>query len=215
MPSIRNQVQFPVQYPDGTNKGNVTSGRHSLFGVLYLTTPGSSQTPKPVGGLSAFSIEETNATHFQAQAGNDWLEPVFGMRQWQGNGSRFQIRGADLQELLQREYSNLSDIDFRFTPFIWQYTFNYTSPTGSPNYESAVWQWMTIFITSYRISIPDPFSLISEDFQFIGKGYSRHDLNNEYSMSNPTYLQGAGAFATSSGTNNALNSVGSAASLIG
>lgn len=191
--SIRNQSIPGVPYPDGVSKGNVSLGRHTLFGSLSIFTPGG--TPKVVGGMQAFRVSETNGTNFRAMAGNDWLEPVFGMRQWQGSGSRFQLRGADMPELLAREYTNLSDIDFRFTPFIWQYTFNYQGPSGGPTVENATWSWMTVWITEYTWSYSDPMTLISEDFSFIGKGYNRSDMNGEYQLKNLQQLWGAGKFA--------------------
>lgn|GEM_PF-4941856 len=195
--TIRNQHIPGVPYPDGVGKGNVSLGRHTLFGSLSIFTPGG--TPKVVGGMQAFRISESNGTNFRAMAGNDWNEPVFGMRQWQGSGSRFQLRGADMQELLAREYSNLSDIDFRMCPFIWQYSFNYQGPSGAPTVETATWSWMTVWITEYTWSFSDPMTLISEDFNFIGKGYNRSDMGGEYQLSNLQQLWGAGKFADAGG----------------
>lgn len=196
--AIRNQIIPGTPYQDGSGGGNVTYGRHTLFGVLSLTTGNPTSTgssgAKALGGMQSFAMEETNGTQFRPQAGNDWLEPVFGMRQWQGNGSRFQIRGADLQELLAREYTNLADIDFRFCPFTWQYSYNYAGPTGLPVIENALWSWMTIWVTSYRISFADPMNLLSEDFSFIGKGYSRVDNGGDYQLQNSQQLWGAGRF---------------------
>ena len=192
--NIRTQT-LPGTAPflDGSNGGNVSIGRSTLFGKLYMFIPNS--TPKEVGGMQAFSVSETNGTQFRYMAGSDWLEPVFGPRMWQGSFSRFQVRGADFQELLYREYDNLGDIDFRFTPFIWQYGFNYQSPNGQKTIESAQWNWMTVWITTYTTSFADPFSQIMEDGQFIGKGFHRSDGNGLYSIKSNPVLWGDGGFA--------------------
>jgi hypothetical protein len=96
--------------------------------------------------------------------------------------------------MLADQYTGLSDIDFRFCPFIWQYNFLYQSPNGQVTVENAHWSWMTIFITSYSVSFADPFSLISENFNFIGKGAHRTDGAGKYAISTAHNLWGAGTF---------------------
>ena len=201
-PQIRkNTVPSTAPFFDGTGNGNVTIGRSTLFGKLFMQVPGSK--PLEVGGMQAFSVEETNDTQLRSMAGSDWQEPVFGARRWSGSFSRFQIRGNDFQEMLSQVYPGTGDPDFRFCPFIWQYQFQYQGPSGAPLIDNASWNWMTIFVTSYRVSFADPFSLIMEDGNFIGKGYHRTDGAGKFKLASAQTLWGAGGFAGSGQQTNA------------
>jgi hypothetical protein len=152
--------------------GNLTAGRHNYYGTLYIGDT-------PIGGMQAWSVRETNGTQFIPNAGNDWLEPRFGMRMWQGQGSRFMIRGRDLQQIMRRYYAFgnkglLTDVDFRFTPFTWLFHFNMESYLHR-KIEDLAWHIATVWITEYTWKYTSPFDLLYEDFSFIAKGLRRVD----------------------------------------
>lgn len=184
----------PTPYQDSGKNNNVTLGRHTYFGSLWLST--GDGKPKLVGGMQAFSVEENNNTNFRAMAGCDWLEPVFGMREWSGQGSRFMIRGNDLQEILHQKFGSVTDIDFRFLPFTWQFAYNFVSVTGNTDFENMHWAWATVIVTRYRWNFVGPNELVSEDFSFIAKGYTRSHKGGKGQMNNDTSLWGRGVGQT-------------------
>lgn len=154
-----------------TSDGNSTLSRHTLFGNLYLVHGTKSVL---VGGMQSFEVEEINNTQFRASIGSDWLEPVWGMRMWQGQGSRMIIRTASLQAALGSTLSQTGflDLDFRLLPFQWQYFYQYTNVYGTKNFDVHLNNWFTVYITNYRWAAPGPNELITENFNFIAKGFS-------------------------------------------
>jgi hypothetical protein len=185
MATIRTQdLSFDPSQAGSVHDG-ATMGRHALFGTLSLVVPTTTgATSYTVGGMQAYSMEENNNTVFRNQAGNDWLEPVYGMREWSGQGSRFQIRGQDLMNIFSNYgvigvqnnkavLANFQDLDFRFMPFVWHYQFLYEDPSGSLTYENTNWAWAQVWITRYRWTFTSPTELLSEDFSFIARGYQR------------------------------------------
>lgn len=168
--------------PASMSDYNTTSARHSHFGTLYLND-------EPIGGMQNFNIREQNGTVFIPQAGNDWLEPQFGMRFWSGTGRRFQVRGKDIAEILQLSNTDVHDMDFRFLPFDLRWHFLFKSASGRTSFEDLTIHYHTVLITDYQWSFESANSLVMDDFTFIGKGYGRADSGAQ-GMSTPTYLWG-------------------------
>jgi hypothetical protein len=190
----RDIVTYGNPYSDGSSANSyVTSARQTRFVTLGILGP--SNKIYNLGGVQTLNFTQSNGARWEAQAGDDFLEIIFGMRSWAGQFVRRAGRGVDFEEMVRRVYPDMVDIDFRDIPFIMSTRYRYQNYNGSKLYEAAEWRLRKVFCTDYRLdAIPGPMDVMRETVTVIAAGHSR-TFGNGSKVGSPDAVVGATYFS--------------------